>query len=423
MIKSRYTLLVTSILGIHPVSAYALSDQDITDIGDTLQWALPVAAYASTAIAQDWEGAKQYTASLGTTVIVTSLLKDTAEKMRPSSESRLSFPSGHTSAAFSGASFIDSRYGHGWGIPAYALAAFTGYSRINADAHHVDDVLAGMSVALFSNWYWVTPRSSGVSMMPVVMEDGIGVSVNVSEKGKNTMADYQPRRYPVYRYQMDFGPASLQENVITAPAATGTAFDLFDFEQINNPTTTANIILQAELSKYHTLGISIAPFEARDVGQFENPVNFNGSTYPAQTDLVSAFRRTDLRIDYSYNLIPDHRATLGVGASLAAMRTVVELSTADSTIHNKIDEWVVTPLLHVDIAYPLSSRWDVFAEANGAAWSDIDHLDTTLMFRYRFDRHWHGGIGRGEYDSKLEKDNLNVDLNYNVFKLSVGYTF
>jgi hypothetical protein len=77
-----------------------------------LQWLLPVAAYGTTAIYKDWEGTKQYTYSLGTTVIVTSLLKDTAEKMRTSSASNLSFPSGHTSAAFSAAAFVDTRYGH-----------------------------------------------------------------------------------------------------------------------------------------------------------------------------------------------------------------------------------------------------------------------------------------------------------------------
>ena len=58
-------------------------------------------------------------------------------------------------------------------MPFYALAAFTGYSRVVADAHHVDDVLAGMSVALFSNWYWVKPRNTNVAMVPMVVEDGV----------------------------------------------------------------------------------------------------------------------------------------------------------------------------------------------------------------------------------------------------------
>lgn len=416
-------LFLTSLMTITPYTAHALSDQDITDIGDVLQWALPVAAYGTTALYKDWEGAKQYTYSLGTTVIMTSLIKDTAGKMRPSSESTLSFPSGHTSAAFSAAAFVDTRYGHAWGVPFYALAAFTGYSRVNADAHHVDDVLAGMSVALFSNWYWVKPRSSSMAMMPVVMEDGIGVAVNVNEPTNKNISSITTKKYPVWSYEMIFGPATLQKNEVTSPSATGTTFDLFNFDGINDPTTTANIIVKAELNKHHSVAFSISPFEARDTGQFSSPVNFAGSTYPASTDLASAYRRTDLRLDYVYNLIPDHKGTIGVGASLAALRTSVELATADNLIYNKVDEWVVTGLLHLDLAYPLSSRWFVYGEMNGADWSDIKHLDTSLIFYYQFDKDWRGGIGTGEYNSKLDASELKNDVEYNLFKLSVAYTF
>lgn len=222
---------------------------------------------------------------------------------------------------------------------------------------------------------------------------------------------------------MLFGPATLQKNEVTAPSATGTTFDLFDFDGINDPTTTANVIVKAELNKHHSVAFSVAPFEARDIGQFSSPVNFAGSTYPANTDLASSYRRTDLRLDYVYNLIPDRKGTIGVGASLAALRTSVELATADNSIYNKVDEWVVTGLLHLDLAYPLSSRWFVYGEVNGADWSDVKHLDTSLMFYYQFDKHWRGGIGTGEYNSKLDTSELKDDVEYNIFKLSVAYTF
>ena len=51
-------------------------------------------------------------------------------------------------SAFSGASFFDGRYGRAWGIPAYVGAVFTGYSRVYAEAHFVDDVVAGASIVL-----------------------------------------------------------------------------------------------------------------------------------------------------------------------------------------------------------------------------------------------------------------------------------
>ncbi len=67
------------------------------------------------------------------------------------------FPSGHTSTTFQSASFIQRRYGWKYGIPAYALAAFTGYSRINAQKHDGWDVLAGAVVGIGSSYLFTTP--------------------------------------------------------------------------------------------------------------------------------------------------------------------------------------------------------------------------------------------------------------------------
>ena len=52
------------------------------------------------------------------------------DKRRPNEANNLSYPSGHSVASFSGAAFLQSRYGSAWGIPAYAGAFFVGYSRI-----------------------------------------------------------------------------------------------------------------------------------------------------------------------------------------------------------------------------------------------------------------------------------------------------
>ena len=100
-------------------------DEDITDAGDIMQLVLPGIAIGSTFFVGnpeggmwDKEGTRQSVYSIGTTAVTTQLWKGIARKMRPSSKDRTSFPSGHTSAAFSGASFIGTRYGWMWGIPA-----------------------------------------------------------------------------------------------------------------------------------------------------------------------------------------------------------------------------------------------------------------------------------------------------------------
>ena len=79
-------------------------------------------------------------------VAVTTGLKYSVREKRPDSDARDSFPSGHTTAAFSFASYVSCRHSLGWGIAAYSLATFVGFSRINDNRHYLHDVVAGAAI-------------------------------------------------------------------------------------------------------------------------------------------------------------------------------------------------------------------------------------------------------------------------------------
>lgn len=93
---------------------------------------IPAVSYSSTSILDDEEGRNQFYKSFLTTLGATYSLKLAIDKDRPNDKS-MSFPSRHTSAAFSGASFIQKRYGWRYGLPAYWAASFVGWSRVEAD--------------------------------------------------------------------------------------------------------------------------------------------------------------------------------------------------------------------------------------------------------------------------------------------------
>lgn len=118
--------------------------------GDIIQAALPVAGLATSYYLDDKIGKKQFWKSYFSTVALTYLLKITIDRERPSGGG-WSFPSGHTSSAFSGAMFINNRYGVKYGIPSLLLASFVGYSRVYAEKHYWGDVLAGASIGIASN--------------------------------------------------------------------------------------------------------------------------------------------------------------------------------------------------------------------------------------------------------------------------------
>lgn len=112
-------------------------------------------------------------------------LKYSLQRTRPDRRDRLSFPSGHTSTAFSLATVTERHYGWKAGIPAYAIATFIGYSRIERNRHHLSDVIAGATLGVIVG-RTVTRLNGGVagrrslSIGPASDANGGGIGLGVS---------------------------------------------------------------------------------------------------------------------------------------------------------------------------------------------------------------------------------------------------
>ena len=133
-----------------------IASPNVEETGDILQIIIPSVAYGTTYYLDDNQGREQFYYSFATTVLTTHGLKNIIHKKRPNGSDK-SFPSGHTSAAFQGASFIHERYGIKYAIYAYLGAAYVGYSRVESDNHYIEDVLAGAAIGILSNLYFTTP--------------------------------------------------------------------------------------------------------------------------------------------------------------------------------------------------------------------------------------------------------------------------
>ena len=116
--------------------------------GDIIQITLPATAFTSQLFLDKGDSeAITFVKSMGASFVVTHTIKRVVNKERPNGGD-FSFPSGHTSAAFTGAAFIDYKYGLKYGLPAYIFAAFVGWSRVYAKKHDYIDVLGGIIVGV-----------------------------------------------------------------------------------------------------------------------------------------------------------------------------------------------------------------------------------------------------------------------------------
>ena len=77
-----------------------------------------------------------------------TILKEPTKEERPNKYDKKAFPSGHTTVAFAFASVVAAEHPWYLGVPAYALASLTGYSRINDNAHWLHDVVFGATLGI-----------------------------------------------------------------------------------------------------------------------------------------------------------------------------------------------------------------------------------------------------------------------------------
>ncbi len=103
-------------------------------------------------------------------------MKYAINKPRPEGHGNHSFPSGHTSSAFQAATFIHKRYGLTYGAPAYLVASYVGWSRIEGetDKHDLSDVLAGAGLGIACSW-WLTTPYEDISITPVYSANFFGL--------------------------------------------------------------------------------------------------------------------------------------------------------------------------------------------------------------------------------------------------------
>jgi membrane-associated phospholipid phosphatase len=167
---------VILVFALLSVTASASANDDIEIYGDMLQIVLPSLAYGMTYYHEDSDGRYQFYRSFFSTLGITHGLKLTVDKKRPNGGDH-SFPSGHTSAAFSGASFIQRRYGWYAGAPAYLAAAFVGWSRIETEEHYPEDVLAGAGIGVLCTYLFTKPYLDKMAIMPFVGRANFGLSV------------------------------------------------------------------------------------------------------------------------------------------------------------------------------------------------------------------------------------------------------
>ena len=363
--------------------------------------------------------------------ITAHTIKFSASRLRPDGTDSRSFPSGHTTAAYSGAEFIRVRYGNGWGIPAHIGAAFVGYSRIRANKHFADDVLAGASNGLMWNWYFSSPYSEVLQLQPVVLEDGYAVEFSYNFDGTiRTDSDYTDT--PKFKYNFEFGPVTQDKNLFTSPTATGTELDLATAE--NELDFTSQVSFQHYFAPRHEWEAYLSPLELVEFDPAElvpGPILFAGEIFiPTPTSTFrTRYNFNELRLVYRYSLIDSERWALKIGGGIQYADTYLGLRQfeGDSASNNIIAEAEAesidyNAILSARIEFDFNYKWSLIYELDGTSGSE-KFINTALLLDYRVAPEWNLGLGVRYASWEIENETLKNELEYGDVVFRVAHYF
>lgn len=400
--------------------------EQIEEVGDVLQIGLPLAALGRTYAVGDRRGRRDFLFSVGTSTLTVALLKEVVDKARPNALGLNSFPSGHTAGAFSGASFLNLRYGPRWGAPALVLAAYTGASRVRAQKHFLDDVISGMSISLLANRYFTFPIDEDVQVVPVVGDGESAVMVRWRGSGRRWRqrsfgSGNDPERG--MRYEWEFGASGVDRNDFAAPGGAdspGTGIS-FLFDETANPTVTARIELGYRPRQRQEVVFELAPFEVRDFGRLAADVSLGGTTVPAGEDLRTRFLLHDYRLLYRYRMRPRKRVRVDAGGGISFQDIVAGLSWADGEA--RVEEGNFIPFAHVDSEIAWSDRLMLIVEADVGRSGEDRLSDAALALRYRLHPRWDLSGGMRRIERKVVTDQVRNELERNQVVIALAYSF
>jgi hypothetical protein len=132
------------------------TEQHYKDLGEGIDFALPVAAAAVVIYKRDWKGAGDLVESSLLTIGTAYALSRIVVERQPDGEPH-SFPSVNSAIGASGASFLWSRYGWQYGLPAFLFKQVAGYSLGRGKQDRWYDSVASSAIASGFN-FLLTPR-------------------------------------------------------------------------------------------------------------------------------------------------------------------------------------------------------------------------------------------------------------------------
>ncbi|MEH6454056.1 MAG: phosphatase PAP2 family protein [Psychromonas sp.] len=400
------------------------TNDSFVEAGDMLTIMLPATGLFASWMYDDFEGTKQVVFSTATTQLIIEGTKQTVGRKRPNGSGWKSFPSGHAGGAFSGAAFLQSRYGAAWGIPAYSLATVAAVSRVHGNRHYVGDVVGGASIAFLVNQFFVSPyQAEGVKFSAEKTDDGYAVGVRVSndafdqERDKSNVTVFQKKLK--HRFELGIG-ANLSDS-------SGQVFAdryLETTDVVDESQPFAYINYQYTLENFNELEIEFLPFETRRTGVVKEAFVVDGYTFNPGDEVYTAYQHAMLGSNVYKGFKPIYGFDYKVGLGMYVHRVGLVAEDAnkdDSTVEE--DHWRAMVSGTAKGNYSITDDFSLLAKFQYHFWEDDTYMLAEAGINYAINHEWDVGFKYGYSESKFKDANFSAEYDADTLVLTFANRF
>ena len=182
------------------------------------------------------------------------------------------------------------------------------------------------------------------------------------------------------RVEAEGGVATNLYNDVQVPGDTGTRFSLTD-DLESDPVLAGRVRLTYTLGGRHNLSALYSPLVAKGRGTFEQRVDFNGDTFPADVPVESRYQFNSYRLTYRYTLVDNNRLELGLGATAKIRDAAIQLET-DGRTSEKTNVGFV-PLVNFRLAWRFAERAGLLLQGDALAAPQGRAEDVLVALTYR----------------------------------------
>ena len=152
-------------------------------------------------------------------------------------------------------------------------------------------------------------------------------------------------------------------NDVRIPGTTGTKFSLAEINK--GPFPSWRLYLGYRWDKRHEVRALYAPLSAEVTGDFDNPVDFAGSTFAAGTATIGYYKFNSYRLTYAYHFKSNGPWDLALGFTAKVRDATIRLTQGGLSAEKSNIGFV--PLLNLQASRSLGNSWVFRFDMDGLA--------------------------------------------------------